>query len=70
MNNIEEKEDLLKFIKELTILIVQRSYRIIYHRTGNRLTTQDQTNIKEVLKEIGLSDVKCIYSQKVSEERV
>lgn len=65
VNNIEEKEELMKFIKELTILIVQRSYRIIYHRTGNRLTTQDQTNIKAVLKEVGLDDVKCIYSPKV-----
>jgi len=65
-----EKEPLLSFIKEITILIVQRSYRIIYNCTGNRLTQEAQSNIKAVLSEIGLNGAECIYSQKMNVERV
>lgn len=65
-----KKELLLSFIKEITILIVQRSYRIIYNCTGNRLTQEEQSNIKAVLSEIGLNGAECIYSQKMNVERV
>ena len=61
-----EKEVLLKFIKKLIILIVQRSYRIICNCTDYWLTTKDQSNIKAVLCEIGLVGVNCICSQKMS----
>ena len=63
-----KKESLLSFIKEITILIVQRSYRIIYNCTDNRLTRKDQSNIKAVLSEIGLNEAECIYSQKLNVE--
>lgn len=59
-----EKKPLLEFINEITILIVQRSYRIICEYTGNRLTPEHQLNIKKVLSRIGLNDAECIYSQK------
>lgn len=53
-------EKLLEFIKDITILIVQRSYRIICNCTDKKLTEEDQSYIKVVLKEIGLSEFDCI----------
>lgn len=64
-----ERAKLLCFIKEITILIVQRSYRIIFNLKDDILEPEDQLNIKAVLREIGLSGVGCIHTPKRGEGR-
>lgn len=63
VKNIEEK-DFLKFVKITTVLIVQRSYRIITGYKGNILRKQDKEIIEDILNTIGLENTKCIYSKK------
>ena len=63
VKNIEEK-DFLEFVKITTVLIVQRSYRIITGYKGNILRKQDKEIIEDILNTIGLENTKCIYSKK------
>lgn len=63
VKNIEEK-DFLEFVKIITVLIVQRSYRIITGYKGNLLRKQDKEIIEDILNTIGLENTKFIYSKK------
>lgn len=58
------QEDIYGFIKEITILIVQRSYRILTNYQGNRLRKNDKEIMEKVFKQIGLEGATCIYSHK------
>lgn len=61
---LSERENVFDFIQQITILTVQRSYRIITNYQGNVLREKDKQIIHEALKSIGLDAVECIYSKK------
>ena len=66
LDELKNKSVFIEFIKQLTILIVQRSYRILTDYRGNILRDKDKDVIIECLKEVGLNCEKgeCIYSHK------
>lgn len=64
INELNSKEEVYSYIKDIIVLIVQRSYRIISNYRGNVLREQDKKIIQNALDSIGLNDVECIYSKK------
>ena len=58
------RKNVFDFIKITTVLIVQRSYRIITDYKGNILRKQDKEIMEDILNTIGLENTKCIYSKK------
>lgn len=58
------RKNVFDFIKITTVLIVQRSYRIITDYKGNILRKQDKKIMEDILNTIGLENTKCIYSKK------
>ena len=64
ISELGEKDEAYKYIKDIIVLIVQRSYRIITKYRGHILREQDQNVIKTTLSSIGLDGVECIYSKK------
>lgn len=62
---MNEKEEFLNYVLNLTILIVQRGYRIATEYKGNRFNTEQKEQIISLLKSIGIeSDINLIYSNK------
>lgn len=60
-----EKEKFINYVLNLTILIVQRGYRIAKEYKGNRFNTEQKEQIISLLKSIGIeSDINLIYSNK------
>lgn len=51
-----DKEELIKFIKEITVLIVQRSYRICTEYKEDVFEEEDKKIIKKIIKKIGLNN--------------
>ena len=64
--NIENLDDIL----EITILIVQRGYRIRTGYKGNVLREKDKAVINQCLKKIGLEHLECIYSKKTTKDSI
>lgn len=62
---MNEKEEFLNYVLNLTILIVQRGYRIATEYKGNRFNTEQKEQIISLLNKIGIKgDINLIYSNK------
>ena len=64
IRELRNKDEAYRYIKDIIVLIVQRSYRIITNNPKHNLQEGDQNIIKNVLSSIGLNDVECICSEK------
>lgn len=64
INELRNRDEVYNYIKDIIVLIVQRSYRIITNYQGNILRKNDKDIIKEALNSIGMNNVECIYSKK------
>ena len=66
ISELRNKDEVYRYIKDIIVLIVQRSYRIITKYQGHILREKDQKIIKKYFKQIGMNNVECIYSKKKS----
>lgn len=59
-----ESDKFAEFLKQTTVLIVQRSYRILVKYSGSVLRKEDTNNLKKIFKQLEYKDYRFIFSRK------